>query len=105
MNTTTTSNRHVHAALDCRPDGTTALAVAPWARDEVYGVAARWADAAAPVWVYGPDRWTQSAYQAADYRHSASAALAAEIAQAIVACGGEADDAEIDPIVRLAVVG
>lgn len=103
--TTTTRKAALNAAIASRPAGTSAMVVAPWAADEVYGVAARWADAAAPVWTYGPDEWQHSGHQVADYRHSPSAALAAEIAEAIQASGDDVDEEEVAEIISHAIRG
>jgi hypothetical protein len=64
------------------PAGTCGLAVAPWSPDEVYAVAANWAEASSPVLTWGEDRWIESGRQVADYRHEPAAALAAELREA-----------------------
>lgn len=64
------------------PAGTYGLAVAPWSDDEVYAVAARWAEASSPVQVWGGAGWIDSGRQVADYRHDPAAALAAALREA-----------------------
>ena len=77
------------------PDGTTALAVAPWSPDELYAVAADWAQASSPVYSYGAQGWDQTGRQVADYRHSAQRALAAILREAVEAGGDDSDEAPI----------
>lgn len=77
------------------PAGTYGLSCEPWARGEFYAVAANWADASAPVLAYGPDGWVPTGSQVADYRHSARAALAAVIREAMTASGSSPDEDEV----------
>lgn len=94
--------------LTC-PAGTYGLAVEPWAKGEIYAVAANWAQASDPVLTYGGREWSQmwSGQQVATYRHRAEDALRAEIRNAIAASEGipsdEVDDDEIEAIVSEAV--
>lgn len=74
------------------PPGTYGLAVAPWSADEVYAVAADWAQASSPVLAWLGHDWDQTAYQVADYRHSDRAALEQIIQDAIEASGSSDDD-------------
>lgn len=79
------------------PPGMTGLAVEPWARGEIYAVAARWSNAKCGVLAYGPDGWHETGRQVADFRHRMELALWHEIRQAIYPrC--ESDDDEIDSI-------
>ena len=88
--------------LTC-PAGKSGLAVEPWSKGEIYAVAANWAQASDPILVYGPDGWNGNGRQVADYRHSALAALRAEIVAAIAASEGipsdDVDDDEVTGIV------
>lgn len=82
-------------AIDSAPEGTAGLVIAPWSEDEVYGVAANWAEASSPIRTYGPDGWEQSRYQVADFCHEPREAMGCELRQALVASGddeGQADD-------------
>lgn len=83
------------------PVGTYGLTVEPWSRGEVYGVAANWSQASAPVYTYDEDGgWTPSGRQVADYRHEAREALAEVIRRTLVESGEtDPDDDEIDGIV------
>ena len=85
------------------PTGTYGLAVEPWSAGEIYGVAANWAQASAPVYTYGRNGWTPNGRQVADYRHEPAAALADEITAAIAASDGvpsdEVDADEVNAIV------
>lgn len=94
------------ANLTC-PAGTSGLAVEPWSKGEIYAVAADWAQASAPILVYGPDGWTQSGRQVADYRHRATAALRAVILDAIATSEGiaseDVDNDEVNGILADAV--
>ena len=51
------------------PPGTYGLAVAPWSADEVYAVAADWAQASSPVLAWLGHDWGQTTFQVADFRH------------------------------------
>jgi hypothetical protein len=56
------------------PPGTTGL-IARY-RDELYGVAACWSDASAPVFILAGDgEWEMTHYQVADFRHRPEDAL------------------------------
>lgn len=80
-------NSYLQAAIDAAPAGTSGLVVAPWDESEVYGVAANWAQASAPIYHYGRNGWQTEQFQAADFRHRAEAALLAEITQALMDSG------------------
>lgn len=71
------------------PAGMTGLAVEPWAKGEVYAVAADWAQAGSPVMVYGETGWAPDSHgrQVADFRHNAREALEAVVADAVAASG------------------
>lgn len=83
------------------PVGMSGLAVEPWTPGEVYAVAANWAQAGSPIMVYGERGWGYDEHgrQVADFRHRRHEALEAIIAEAIIAGGDEADDAEVAAIV------
>lgn len=87
------------------PTGMYGLAVEPWTKGEIYAVAADWAQASAPVVVYGEDGWTHDEHgrQVADFRHNARAALESVIREAIEMGGDEPDDDEVDAIMDDAV--
>ncbi len=93
-------------SLTC-PVGTSGLAVEPWARGEIYAVAANWADASSPVMTYGYTGWVPTGSQVADYGHRAYLVLRAEIVEAIATSVGipsdEVDDDEVDAIISDAV--
>lgn len=91
MNATTTNA--MRTAIEAAPAGTCGLVVEPWAQGEVYGVAANWAQASAPVYFYGESGWESRQYQVADFRHSPREALECELAQALVASGDDEDEA------------
>lgn len=76
------------------PAGTSGLAIEPWAKGEIYAVAANWAQASAPVWHYGPEGWEHSGRQVADYRHDPRPALVRELAEALEASDDDPDDAD-----------
>lgn len=46
---------------------------------EVFGACANWNQASAPVHTFGPDGWSQSGRQVAEYRHSAIEAIREQI--------------------------
>jgi hypothetical protein len=89
--------------LTC-PTGMSGLAVEPWSKGEIYAVAANWAQASAPVYVYGERGWDidHCGRQVADFRHSARAALEAQVEYAIATSEGipsdEVDADEVDAI-------
>lgn len=91
------------------PAGTTGLVCEPWTPGEIYGVAANWAQASAPIFVYGRNGWDThpAGLQVADYRHRKTAALEAVITDAIAVSEGipsdEVDSDEVDAIVADAV--
>ena len=89
------------------PAGTYGYAVEPWSKGEIYAVAANWAEAAAPVYVYGHDGWDQCGKQVADYRHSPEQALEAVIITAIAESEGipsdEVDDDDVAEILADAI--
>lgn len=95
--TTKRITRDMQRAIDAAPAGTNGLLIEPWTPGEVYGVAADWAQAAAPVyflWGDGPDaEWRTRQYQVADFRHRAIDALDCELRQALIASGEDEDDA------------
>lgn len=96
-------SRTTISTLTC-PAGAYGLAVEPWSKGEIYAVAAKWADASAPVYFFGPAGWQTRQYQVADFRHRPMAALELEIAEAIGASeGGPSPDADSDEV--QAVVG
>ena len=78
------------------PAGMYGLAVEPWSKGEIYAVAADWAQASSPVYVYGEDGWVLQCHgmQVADIRHSPRAALKLEIREAIEQSGEEPDDSD-----------
>ncbi len=82
------------------PVGMSGLAVEPWAKGEIYAVAANWAQAGSPVLSYGGGGWDLESHgrQVADFRHSARAALESVIRAAIKAGGDEPDDDEVEAI-------
>ena len=92
---------YIQDAIDSAPPGTSGLVVAPWSPSEVYGVAANWLQASAPVYTLGCDGWKQSEYQVADWRHWPIEALKAEITEALLQSGD--GDSEVSAIVADAV--
>ena len=82
------------------PAGMTGLAVEPWAKGEVYAVAANWAQASCPIRVYGCNGWDYDDHgrQVANFRHSPEAALRAIIESAIEAGGETPQEEDIDDI-------
>ena len=93
-------NATMQKAIDTAPAGTSGLVIEPWTPGETYGVAADWAQAAAPVYSYGLDGWQSGQYQVADFGHRPSVALDSELRRAMIASGddeaeavGLADDA------------
>jgi hypothetical protein len=84
--------KYIREAIDARPPGTSGYVIAPWAPDEVYGVAANWAESSAPVYTHGPDGWEPTQYQVADFRHWPEDALRRELAEVIGHCDGEEPD-------------
>lgn len=70
-------------------------------------MAANWAQASDPILVYGHREWRPNGRQVADYRHDATAALRAEIIEAIAMSEGisrdDVDDDEVDGIMSDAV--
>ena len=91
-------NTYLQTAIDAAPQDTYGLVIAPWTPFEVYGVAANWAQASAPVYFYGPEGWRTQQYQVADFRHEPSEALEAEIIQALTDSGD--GDSEAKSIVE-----
>lgn len=89
----TTISREMRAAIESAPEGTGGLVIEPWSAGEIYGVAADWAQAASPVYFYSCSGWEQRQYQVADFRHKKREALDCELRQAIIAGGGDEDDA------------
>lgn len=86
-------NATMQAAIDSAPAGTSGLVVEPWSPGEVYGVAANWAQAAAPVYFYGAGTWESRQYQVADFRHRPADALECELRQSLLASGDDEDEA------------
>lgn len=86
-------------SLTC-PEGMTGLSVEPWAKGEIYAVAADWAQASAPVLTYGEDEWVLDSRgrQVADFRHNSQAALEAIIREAAIASGDALTDDETETI-------
>ena len=82
-------------AIDSAPAGTRGYVCEPWTPGETYGVAANWAEASAPVYVYGPDGWGTDSHgrQVADFCHQPVAAMESELAEALVASGDDEDEA------------
>lgn len=79
---------YMQDAIDSAPDGTTGLVVAPWDESEVYGVAANWSQASAPVYTYTRGQWGRDGgYQVADWRHLPAEALEAEIIESLTQSG------------------
>lgn len=86
-------------AIGEAPAGTSGLVVEPWSIGEVYGVAANWGDASAPVYGWtGDDEWVLTGRQVADYCHEPLAALRAQIAETLQLCGE--DESEADAVVN-----
>lgn len=87
------------------PLGTSGLAVEPWGANEIYAVAANWAQASSPVMVYGEDGWTTDEHgrQVADFRHNDRDALESVIREAIEMGGDEPDDEEVESILNSAI--
>ncbi len=75
------------------PDGTSGLVCEPWTPGEVYGVAADWAQAAAPVYTYGPHGWERGLYQVADFGHDAREAMECVLRLALLACHADEEEA------------
>ena len=90
--------------IEC-PEGMYGLAVEPWGADEIYAVAANWAQASSPVRVYGERGWNCDAHgrQVADFRHNSRDALESIIRDAIRMGGDDPDDAEVESILNSAV--
>lgn len=91
-------DQHLQTAIDSAPAYTSGLVIAPCDRSEVYGVAANWSQASAPVYFYGDGKWETRQYQVADFRHKPSEALECEIAMTMEASGDEPDDTEVADI-------
>jgi len=68
----------------------TVLAVAAFG--DIIAVAADWRQANCQVFAYGADGWQATAFQVADFRHSAHQALAHEIREYIAAPEGVSPD-------------
>jgi hypothetical protein len=81
-------SQYIQDAIDTAPTGTSGLVVAPWDASEVYGVAADWSQASAPVYTYTRGEWSRdNGYQVADWQHKPSEALEAEIIEALIQSG------------------
>ena len=89
----TTLTDTMQRAIDDAPAGTSGLAIEPWTPGETYGVAANWAEAAAPVYFRGDAGWESRQYQVADFQHRPEQALDCELRQALIASGGDEDEA------------
>lgn len=87
-------SEYLDRAIEEAPEGTSGRVVAPWAQHEVYGVAADWGQASAPVYFYGKDGWQSRQYQVADFRHTAINALQLELEEAIIASGDDPNDGD-----------
>jgi hypothetical protein len=83
------------------PDGMSGLMVVPWSANEIYAVAANWAQASSPVMTYADDGWEydRCGRQVADFRHSPRAALEDVIRTAISMGGDKPDDDEVESII------
>lgn len=93
---TTNISSEMQQAIDSAPAGTSGLVIEPWNAGETYGVAADWAQASAPVYFFGTalgDGWGTRQYQVADFRHRPSEALECELRTALIASGGDEDEA------------
>lgn len=86
----TTTNQ----AIETAPAGTSGLIAEPWSKGEIYGVAANWSQASAPVFFFGPNGWESRQYQVADFQHRAKDALELELRETLIAGGDDEDDAE-----------
>ena len=73
------------------PTGTTGLAVEPWARGEIYAVAADWRQASAPVLRLTDAGWLPTGRQACQLGGDPRAHLAAELEAAMRASGERGD--------------
>lgn len=82
-------------AMEAAPRGTSGLCVVPWCVYDVYGVAANWANAAAPVYTWGDGEWINSGRQVADYRHDPQAALV-DILRIEIEAGDPDEDAHAE---------
>ena len=84
----------MNAAITTAPAGTSGVICAPWSQSEIYGVAADWSNAAAPVYAYGTteDGWAQTGSQVADFRHHPVEAMIDVLKRSIRMGGG--DEAE-----------
>lgn len=74
------------------PTGTRGLACSPWSAQEIYAVAANWAQASAPIYYWGDGDWVPWKYQVADFCHDPEAALAAYLDECISESGTPCDD-------------
>jgi hypothetical protein len=83
----------LNAAIHAAPAGTSGLVCAPWTPGEVYGVAAKWAEASAPVYSYGDDTWQLTGRQVANYCHRPHEALTEQLAEALRASGDDPTEA------------
>ncbi len=83
------------------PDGMSGLMVEPWAKGDIYAVAANWAQASSPVMVLSVDEWDLDPHgrQVGDFCHSPQEALESQIREAIEAGGDEPDDDEVSAII------
>lgn len=71
---------------------------------EVYGVAARWDDASAPVWIPDDnDGWFQSGYNVVVFKHDPYMALKCQLQRAIIDSVDSLDDYDLDKLVEDAV--
>ena len=83
------------------------LTVKPWGANEIYAVAANWAQAASPVMVWGNEYsgWCcdEHGRQVADFCHKPREALNSILREAILADGDNPDDVDIKSILDSAV--
>lgn len=84
------------------PEGMSGLAVEPWAKGEIYAVAADWAQASCPVRVYGRGGWKYDGRQVADFRHRPLAALESVLIEAVSDSGDDPDTVDIAAILATA---
>lgn len=92
--------------LTC-PDGMYGLAVEPWGANEIYAVAANWAQASSPVMVWGDavSGWCcdEHGRQVADFRHNSRKALESILRDAVIMGGDDPDDVDIESMLDDAV--
>lgn len=70
---------------------------------ETYSLRANWAEASCPIERQTEDGWESTGMQVADYRHSAEAAMRAELEAALVAGGDDPDEPENRDVIDTAL--